>query len=52
MNFAVCVAEDRFPQGFAEFPRVGKPGINWRWEEISENLRSREIFRHKETIAA
>src|ERR1700692_4308120 len=33
MNFRDLIAGSRFPQGFAEFPRVGKLGMNWRWEE-------------------
>jgi hypothetical protein len=33
MNFRNLIAESSFPQGFAEFPCVGKLGMNWGWEE-------------------
>src|ERR1700730_15824482 len=32
MNFHDLGAEGRLPQCFAGFSRVGKLGMNWRWE--------------------
>ena len=33
MNFQRVAVESPLVQGFAEFPKAPKLGMNWRWEE-------------------
>jgi len=34
MNFHYLGAKGGLPQGFAGFSRVGKLGMDWRWEDL------------------